>query len=223
MHPMQPCEGVASGRKIAQRGKWRRRMNGSPTKRRKANSSHTQTIACIHQNATERNRSEIELPRHVKVRGTDDQNGRPRLPHEATFDCAERLQSIFTEIAAANCRQRYRRRHRHAADPDHHRQHMQCASQNDVIHNCTGKTVRPNSDIRVLTAFSCRRVCAGTNPPPIRTAALLFPHGCTRHAFFPSAAVDGIVCRSFPGRPGASSGDGAHTSFGQRDADIQSR
>lgn len=173
-------------------------MNGSPTKRRKANSSHTQTIACIHQNATERNRSEIELPRHVKVRGTDDQNGRPRLPHEATFDCAERLQSIFTEIAAANRRQRYRRRHRHAADPDHHRQHMQCASQNDVIHNCTGKTVRPNSDIRVLTAFSCRRVCAGTNPPPIRTAALLFPHGCTRHAFFPSAAVDGIVCRSFP-------------------------
>ena len=75
------------------------------------------------ESGSKRNRAksirEIELPRHVKARGTDNQTGRPRLPHETALDCTERLQSIFTEIAAANCRQRYRRRRSRSPRPAH--------------------------------------------------------------------------------------------------------
>ena len=221
MHPMQPCEGVASGRKIAQRGKWRRRRNGSPTKRRKANSSHTQTIACVHQNATERNRSEIELPRHVKVRGTDIRTA-VRACHTKRRSIARNACNRSSPRSRRNRRQRYRRRHRHAADPDHHRQHMQCASQNDVIHNCTGKTVRPNSDIQflprlVVDAFVLEQIL------PQFGRRRYYSRMVAPSRFLPKRCCRWNCLQVFPRQALSKFRRRRDTSFGQRDADIQSR
>ncbi len=51
-------------------GKWRRRMNGSAMNRAKANNSHKQTMACIHQKPASRKRSTDRAARSCRSRST---------------------------------------------------------------------------------------------------------------------------------------------------------
>ena len=63
MRPMEPAK-AASGARVANLSKRRRRLNGSATNRMKANSSHRLTMACIHQNCADWNRP------HRSIRAT---------------------------------------------------------------------------------------------------------------------------------------------------------